>query len=111
MDTAQYMQMVRLDKAGYQYISLGEGWQSAAREANGSLMLDKTRFPSGVAALNQNITGSGYKLGLEGAAGTKSCKYRLPGSYGKEAQDAGDWQGWGVKHLKYQNCAQDGSNF
>lgn len=42
--TAHYMQMVRLDKAGYQFIELAEGWQNAQREASGSLLADKTRF-------------------------------------------------------------------
>lgn len=54
------MQQVRLDKVGYKYVVLGEGWQGAQREADGTLHIDKTRFPAGMDALIENITAAGY---------------------------------------------------
>jgi len=48
MQNANFMNSSGLLDAGYKLINLGDGWQNNFREANGSLMANMTRFPSGL---------------------------------------------------------------
>jgi len=62
--TAAYMKMINMDSYGYKYINLGDCWQSSAREANGTLLANTTRFPSGLTHLAQNVSAYNMSLGL-----------------------------------------------
>jgi alpha-galactosidase len=88
--------------AGYQYIVIDDCWQ-VARDANGNILADPERFPSGMKALADYIHSLGLKFGIYSDAGSKTCAGR-PGGRGHEFQDAIQYAGWGVDYLKYDWC-------
>ncbi len=92
--------------AGYQYVNLDDKWMDDdGRDAQGNLVADNVRFPSGIAALADYVHGLGLKLGVYGDRGTMTCA-GVPesGSYGNETRDAQTLADWGVDYLKYDNC-------
>jgi alpha-galactosidase len=88
--------------AGYRYVIIDDCWQTG-RDANGNIIADPQRFPSGMKALADYIHGRGLKFGLYSDAGSKTCAGR-PGGRGYEYQDARQYAGWGVDYLKYDWC-------
>ncbi len=93
--------------AGYQYVNIDDCWSAMARDANGNLQPDATRFPNGMKALADYVHSKGLKLGIYGDRGTSTCS-GYPGSYGHETADANQFAAWGVDYLKYDNCAAVG---
>jgi alpha-galactosidase len=89
--------------AGYQFVVIDDCWHGA-RDANGFIGEDKTRFPSGLKALGDYVHSKGLKFGIYSDAGTKTCGGR-PGSQGHEYQDAVTYARWGVDYLKYDWCS------
>ena len=88
--------------AGYQFIVIDDCWQ-IGRDAEGNIIPDPDRFPSGMKALADYIHSKGLKFGLYSCAGLKTCQER-PGSRGYEFQDARQYAAWGVDYLKYDWC-------
>jgi alpha-galactosidase len=88
--------------AGYQFVNIDDCWQTG-RDANGNIMVDKDKFPSGLKALADYIHGKGLKFGVYTDVGTKTCAGR-PGSIGHEYQDARQYAEWGVDYLKEDWC-------
>ena len=91
-----------LKAAGYQYINIDDCWQ-VGRDANGNIVADATRFPSGIAALADYVHSKGLKLGLYTDIGTATCQGR-PGSHGYEVKDANQYAAWGVDYVKVDWC-------
>ncbi len=89
--------------AGYQYVVIDDCWQTG-RDADGNIVADAVRFPSGMKALADYVHGKGLKFGLYSDAGIKTCGGR-PGSRGHEFQDAATYARWGVDYLKYDWCS------
>jgi alpha-galactosidase len=94
--------------AGYQYVVIDDCWQ-VSRDAQGNIVADAQRFPSGIAALADYVHGKGLKFGLYSDAGWKTCAGR-PGSMGHEFPDAAQYATWGVDYLKYDWCNTDTTN-
>jgi alpha-galactosidase len=88
--------------AGYQYVVIDDCWQ-VSRDANGNIVAEAQRFPSGIKALADYIHSKGLKFGIYSDAGTQTCAKR-PGSMGHEYQDALQYAAWGVDYLKYDWC-------
>jgi alpha-galactosidase len=88
--------------AGYQYIVIDDCWQ-VERDANGNIIADPQRFPSGIKALADYVHSLGLKFGIYSDAGSKTCAGR-PGGRGHEFQDALQYAAWGVDYLKYDWC-------
>ncbi len=88
--------------AGYQYIVIDDCWQ-VSRDAQGVIVADPVKFPSGIKALADYIHSKGLKFGIYSDAGLKTCGGR-PGSMGHEFQDAATYAQWGVDYLKYDWC-------
>ena len=88
--------------AGYQYVVIDDCWQ-VSRDANGNIVPDAQRFPSGMKALGDYIHSKGLKFGIYSDAGWGTCGKR-PGSMGHEYQDALMYARWGVDYLKYDWC-------
>jgi alpha-galactosidase len=88
--------------AGYQYVVIDDCWQ-VARDANGQIVADSTRFPHGMKAIADYVHSKGLKFGIYTDAGTKTCQGR-PGTYGHEAQDARTYAAWGVDYVKEDWC-------
>ncbi len=73
---------------------MDEGWLQG-RYANGTLYEDRSKFPSGMAALGAYVHGLDPRMryGLYDCRGTEQCgtsSYSAPGGFGHEAQDV-DW--------------------
>jgi alpha-galactosidase len=78
--------------AGYQYVVIDDCWQ-VGRDADGNIVPDTQRFPSGMKALGDYIHTKGLKFGIYSDAGEKTCAKR-PGSLGHEYQDALMYARW-----------------
>ncbi|HEX6285173.1 MAG TPA: glycoside hydrolase family 27 protein, partial [Pyrinomonadaceae bacterium] len=94
--------------AGYVYLVVDDCWQ-IDRDAQGNILPDPERFPSGMKALADYIHSKGLKFGLYSDAGTLTCQKR-PGSRGYEFQDARQYAAWGVDYLKYDWCSTGTQN-
>jgi alpha-galactosidase len=95
--------------AGYIYLNLDDNWmKNPARDANGYLVGDPTRFPSGMKAIGDYIHSKGLKFGIYSDRGTMTCM-GIPQSGGhmNETKDANTYASWGVDYLKYDNCNAD----
>jgi alpha-galactosidase len=88
--------------AGYQFVNIDDCWQTG-RDANGNIVVDAEKFPSGLKALADYIHSRGLKFGLYTDVGTKTCAGR-PGSIGHEYQDARQYAAWGVDYVKEDWC-------
>ena len=91
--------------AGYEYVVIDDCWQ-VSRDAEGNIVPDAKRFPSGMKALGDYIHSKGLKFGIYSDAGRGTCQNR-PGSRGYEYQDARQYAAWGVDYLKYDWCNHD----
>jgi alpha-galactosidase len=89
--------------AGYKYVDVDDCWETRQRAADGSLVPNPARFPSGIAGLAQYVHGLGLKLGLYLDAGTKTCT-GFPGSEGHFTQDASTVASWSVDAIKMDYC-------
>jgi alpha-galactosidase len=94
--------------AGYVYFVIDDCWQ-IDRDAQGNILPDPQRFPSGMKALADYVHSRGLKFGLYSDAGTLTCQKR-PGSRGYEFQDARQYAAWGVDYLKYDWCSAGTQN-
>jgi alpha-galactosidase len=92
--------------AGYQYVNIDDCWQ-VSRDAQGNIVADSTRFPSGIKALADYVHSKGLKLGIYTDAGRFTCEHR-PGSYEHEAQDINTYAAWGVDYVKIDWCHAEG---
>jgi alpha-galactosidase len=88
--------------AGYEYVNLDDCWQ-ISRDANGNVVADASKFPSGIKALADYVHSKGLKFGLYTDVGSKTCAGR-PGSLGHEYQDAKQYAAWGVDYVKVDWC-------
>jgi alpha-galactosidase len=98
-----------MQKAGYTYLVLDDGWMAMERDKNGDLVADPKKFPNGMKSLSDYVHGKGLKFGLYNCAGTKTCA-GYPGTHGYEYQDARYYASQGVDYLKFDWCSSDGLN-
>jgi alpha-galactosidase len=98
-----------LRDVGYTYVNIDDCWALPQRNAQGNLVPDPARFPSGIKALADYVHNRGLKFGIYTSAGTKTCNTAgFPGGLGHEQQDATLFASWGVDYLKYDNCNNQG---
>lgn len=90
-------------EAGYEYIVIDDCWSLKQRDAEGRLVPDPEKFPSGMKTLADYIHGKGLKFGMYSCVGTHTCA-GYPGSFEHEFQDAEQLAEWGVDFLKYDYC-------
>ena len=107
-DMADAMVSSGMRDAGYIYLVIDDCWQ-IDRDAQGNILPDPKRFPSGMKALADYIHSKGLKFGLYSDAGTLTCQKR-PGSRGYEFQDARQYAAWDVDYLKYDWCSTGTQN-
>jgi alpha-galactosidase len=101
-DTADAMATNGMKDAGYVYVVIDDCWQTG-RDAQGNIVADVERFPSGIKALSDYVHGKGLKLGIYTDAGMLTCAKRM-GSIGHEYQDARQYANWGIDYLKEDWC-------
>eukprot|EP00164_Ancoracysta_twista_P003764 GFYU01005047.1.p2 GENE.GFYU01005047.1~~GFYU01005047.1.p2 ORF type:complete len:436 (+),score=142.88 GFYU01005047.1:30-1310(+) len=106
--TADIMVATGLKAAGYDYLNLDDCWHERERAADGHVLADAKKFPSGMKSLGDYIHGKGLKFGIYSDAGLKTCA-GYPGSLGYEKLDAETYASWGVDYLKYDNCNDNGT--
>jgi len=94
--------------AGYEYVIVDAGWKAKNRNADGKLVADPGKFPSGMKALADYVHGKGLKFGIYTDAGTADCVSGAPGSKGFEEQDARTFAEWGVDYVKEDWCNTQG---
>lgn len=102
-ETTDAMIATGMRDVGYVYIVLDDCWLSKERDANGNLVADSKKFPSGMKALGDFLHSKGFKFGIYNCAGTKTCA-GYPGGRGHEYQDARIYASWGIDYLKYDWC-------
>jgi alpha-galactosidase len=107
-ETADALVATGMKDVGYQYLVIDDCWQ-VRRDAEGRIVPDPDRFPSGMKALADYVHGKGLKFGLYSDAGTGTCQKR-PGSKDHEAIDARSYAEWGVDYLKYDWCNAEGQD-
>lgn len=100
--TADAMAASGMRDAGYQYVVIDDCWQTS-RDANGFIVADAQKFPSGIKALADYVHSRGLKFGIYSDAGRLTCGGR-PAGQGHEYQDAITYARWGVDYLKYDWC-------
>lgn len=108
-ETADAMIANGMRDAGYVYIVLDDTWSMKQRDAQGNLVADPQKFPSGMKALADYLHERGFKFGIYSCAGPRTCADH-PGSWGHEFQDARTFAGWGVDYLKYDWCTSGTAN-
>ncbi len=108
-ETAKIIADSGLKDAGYQYVVIDDCWMTMERDANGQLVPDPQKFPSGMKALADYIHGLGLKFGIYNCAGTKTCA-GFPGGRGHEYEDARLYASWGVDYVKYDWCNTSTAN-
>ena len=106
LETAQAMVDSGLAAAGYRYVNLDDCWQ-VGRDAEGRVVVDPDRFPSGMKALGDKIHDLGLSFGTYTCAGTMTCEER-PGSFGYELIDAETYADWGIDYVKVDWCFTEG---
>ncbi|NJN25156.1 MAG: glycoside hydrolase family 27 protein [Cyclobacteriaceae bacterium] len=106
--------------AGYEYVVIDDQWHKGriagspyeysrhpaditGRDAQGRLLVDEQKFPSGIKALADYVHSKGLKFGIYTAPGRKTCTY-CPGSEGYEEIDIQTFADWGVDFIKLDWC-------
>ena len=89
--------------AGYRYLVIDDCWSLRDRSADGLLVPDPAKFPSGMKALADYVHSRGLKFGMYSCAGVMTCA-GYPSSYDHEFTDAQTFASWGVDFLKYDFC-------
>ncbi len=90
-------------EAGYDYLVIDDCWAERKRGADGRMVPDPVKFPSGMKALSDYVHSLGLKFGMYSCAGNMTCA-GYPGSFDYEYLDAETFASWGVDFLKYDYC-------
>src|ERR1700761_6273860 len=107
---ARAMKSRGLQAAGYNQITLDDGWQGITpveREAGVDLTWNQAKFPHGIPWLARQLHALGFSLGLYTAIGARTCflrGYGAAGSLGHYQQDARLFASWGVSFVKVDDC-------
>jgi alpha-galactosidase len=108
--------------AGYDILWVDDGWPSCAafsgapgvsscatpapRGADGTIVPDATKFPSGISGVASYVHGLGLRLGIYSAPHAVTCG-GYEGSLGNEALDAATFAAWGVDAVKMDAGCRD----
>ncbi|KIX96119.1 uncharacterized protein Z520_08374 [Fonsecaea multimorphosa CBS 102226] len=92
---------------GYRVVIFDDAMTELNRSANGTLIGNAAKFPSGLQSIANQLHGYGLYFGVYSSAGKYTCG-GYPGSLGYETQDATWWASMGADYLKYDNCYNEG---
>jgi hypothetical protein len=126
MAQARAMVANGMQKAGYQYINIDEGWWLGKRDADGNIVVDDKAWPAlaegekpgDMANIVRFIHGLGLKAGIYTDAGRDGCSmypdlgpvYFNTGSEGHYEQDFLQFARWGFDYVKVDWCGGDKEN-
>ncbi|EKU21125.1 alpha-N-acetylgalactosaminidase, partial [Nannochloropsis gaditana CCMP526] len=71
---------------GYVFVNLDDCWMARNRSAEGGLVEDPVKFPSGIKGLGDYLHALGFKFGIYSSAGSATCE-GFPASLGMEGRD------------------------
>lgn len=103
-----------LQALGWTLLALDDCWEADARDGDGQLVANATRFPSGMRNLTDTLRARGFIAGLYTSLGYETCHASpsgapIPGSYGHFAQDSARIvREWGFAYLKGDWCKAGG---
>ncbi|TFK41875.1 glycoside hydrolase family 27 protein [Crucibulum laeve] len=100
-DTATQMKNLGFLAAGYSYINIDDCWNTKARDVNGLLVPDATKFPNGMKNLTDFLHDLGFKAGED--QGITTCA-GFAGSLNHELTDARTFVNWGFDYIKVNRC-------
>ncbi|MBQ3867238.1 MAG: glycoside hydrolase family 27 protein [Clostridia bacterium] len=89
--------------AGYEYLVIDDCWALRERDANGRMVPNPEKFPSGMKAVADYVHSKGLKFGIYSCVGNYTCA-GFPGSFEYEFIDAETFAEWGVDFLKLDYC-------
>ncbi|OQU95726.1 hypothetical protein CLAIMM_01902 [Cladophialophora immunda] len=92
---------------GYRVVIFDDAMTELNRSANGTLIANAAKFPSGLQSIANQLHDYGLYFGVYSSAGKYTCG-GYPGSLGYETQDAAWWASMGADYLKYDNCYNEG---
>jgi hypothetical protein len=121
MAQAKAMAANGMQKAGYRYINIDEGWWLGARDAQGNILVDPKAWPAiaageqpgDMANIVRYIHSLGLKAGIYTDAGRDGCStvgpdlgpsYPNTGSEGHYEQDFLQFAKWGFDYVKVDWC-------
>jgi hypothetical protein len=126
MEQAKAMAANGMQKAGYQYINIDEGWWLGKRDAGGNIVVDPKAWPAlaagdtagDMANIVRFIHGLGLEAGIYTDAGRDGCsmypdlgpKIFGAGSEGHYEQDFLQFAKWGFDYVKVDWCGGDKEN-
>ncbi len=126
MQQARALQASGLQKAGYEFVNIDEGWWMGDRDAQGNIVVDPKMWPA-IAAGEQPgdmrnivryIHSLGLKAGIYTDAGKDGCSmtpdlgpaYFHEGSEGHYEQDFLQFARWGFDYVKVDWCGGEKEN-
>ncbi|KAA6458751.1 alpha-galactosidase [Acidobacteria bacterium AB60] len=126
MDQAKAMATSGLQKAGYQYINIDEGWWLGRRDKDGNILVNDNQWPgvgltdkpADMTSIVTFIHNLGLKAGIYTDAGKDGCSmtpdlgppFRDVGSEGHYEQDFTQFAKWGFDYVKVDWCGGDKEN-
>lgn len=126
MDQAKAMATNGMQKAGYQYVNIDEGWWRGKRDKDGNIVVSDESWPpiglndkpGDMANIVRFIHNLGLKAGIYTDAGRDGCSmspdlgppYPNVGSEGHYEQDFLQFAKWGFDYVKVDWCGGDKEN-
>lgn len=126
MQQAQALAASGLQKAGYTYVNIDEGWWTGDRDAEGNIVIDPHRWPAiaagdrpgDMANIVRYIHSLGLKAGIYTDVGKDGCSmfadlgpaYSHVGSEGHYEQDFLQFARWGFDYVKVDWCGGEKEN-
>ncbi|MDF3076997.1 MAG: alpha-galactosidase [Sphingobacteriaceae bacterium] len=93
-----------LKDAGYNYVVVDGGWRDTLLGPNGELLVNKSKFPSGMKALADYAHSKGLKFGLHTVPGTHDCGCDKVGGWNHEQVQFQQFLDWGLDFIKLDRC-------
>jgi hypothetical protein len=127
MEQAKAMVTSGMQKAGYQYINIDEGWWLGLRDARGNIVVDASQWPAlqpgehagDMSNIVRFIHSLGLKAGIYTDAGEAGCGFYGPdlgppmphtGAEGYYDQDFLQFAQWGFDYVKVDWCGGSKEN-
>ncbi len=126
MEQAKAMAANGMQRVGYQYVNIDEGWWLGKRDAEGNIVVEEKAWPAlkdgekpgDMANIVRFIHGLGLKAGIYTDAGINGCfmytyvfkVYINVGSEGHYEQDFLQFAKWGFDYVKVDWCGGDKEN-
>jgi len=126
MDQAKALATSGLEKAGYEYVNIDEGWWIGRRDKDGNIVVNDNQWPpvgltdkpGDMTSIVNFIHNLGLKAGIYTDAGKDGCSmtpdlgppFRDVGSEGHYEQDFLQFAKWGFDYVKVDWCGGDKEN-